>query len=70
MSTAGTRRFANLDRLSGGRALHGIGSGWGRQESEAMGVDFDGAAGWRRRVFERASLALGRLTPAVALTSC
>jgi probable F420-dependent oxidoreductase len=32
---------ANLDRFSGGRFVLGVGSGWSRQEYEALGVPFD-----------------------------
>ncbi len=34
------RMAANLDRLSGGRLILGIGVGWARQEFEALGVPF------------------------------
>lgn len=32
---------ANLDQFSGGRFILGVGSGWSRQEYEALGVPFD-----------------------------
>jgi probable F420-dependent oxidoreductase len=35
------RMAANLDRLSGGRFVFGIGSGWAPQEFEALGVPFE-----------------------------
>ena len=35
------RMAANIDRLSGGRLILGIGAGWARQEFEALGVPFD-----------------------------
>jgi probable F420-dependent oxidoreductase len=35
------RLAANLDRLSGGRFIFGIGVGWARQEFEALGVPFE-----------------------------
>ncbi len=34
------RMAANLDRLSGGRLILGIGAGWAKQEFEALRVDF------------------------------
>jgi probable F420-dependent oxidoreductase len=34
------RMGANVDQLSGGRFVFGIGSGWARQEFEALGVPF------------------------------
>ena len=36
------KEAATLDRLSGGRLELGIGVGWVREESEALGVGFDG----------------------------
>lgn len=35
------RMAANIDRLSGGRLLFGVGAGWARQEFAALGVDFE-----------------------------
>ena len=35
------RLAANLDRLSGGRFIFGVGVGWARQEFEALGVPFE-----------------------------
>src|SRR5262249_8191389 len=34
------RMVANLDRLSGGRLILGIGAGWAKQEFDALGVPF------------------------------
>ncbi|QNE17290.1 LLM class flavin-dependent oxidoreductase [Kribbella qitaiheensis] len=34
------RMAANLNQLSGGRFVLGVGSGWAKQEFEALGVDF------------------------------
>jgi alkanesulfonate monooxygenase SsuD/methylene tetrahydromethanopterin reductase-like flavin-dependent oxidoreductase (luciferase family) len=34
------RMAANLNALSGGRLVLGVGAGWARQEFEALGVDF------------------------------
>ena len=34
------RMTANLDRLSGGRVILGVGVGWARQEFEALGIPF------------------------------
>jgi probable F420-dependent oxidoreductase len=34
------RMAANVDRLSGGRLIFGVGVGWARQEFEALGVPF------------------------------
>src|SRR5438034_2482392 len=34
------RMAANLDRLSGGRLILGVGVGWARQEFDALGVPF------------------------------
>ena len=34
------RMAANLQQLSGGRLVLGVGSGWARQEFEALGADF------------------------------
>ena len=38
------RMAANVDRLSGGRFILGIGVGWARQEFDALGVPFHGGA--------------------------
>jgi probable F420-dependent oxidoreductase len=35
------RLAANIDRLSGGRFIFGVGVGWARQEFEALGVPFE-----------------------------
>ncbi|HMH50799.1 MAG TPA: TIGR03619 family F420-dependent LLM class oxidoreductase, partial [Candidatus Acidoferrum sp.] len=35
------RMAANVDRLSGGRLLFGVGAGWARQEFEALGVSHE-----------------------------
>ena len=35
------KQISTLDAISGGRFLFGIGTGWFREESEIMGVDFD-----------------------------
>jgi probable F420-dependent oxidoreductase len=35
------RMAANVDRLSGGRLLFGVGAGWARQEFAALGVPFE-----------------------------
>jgi probable F420-dependent oxidoreductase len=35
------KRLATLDRLSGGRAMVGVGAGWLREEIEAFGVRFE-----------------------------
>ena len=35
------RMAANVDRLSGGRLLFGVGAGWARQEFEALGVSYE-----------------------------
>ncbi|GAA3881857.1 LLM class flavin-dependent oxidoreductase [Saccharothrix violaceirubra] len=35
------RMAANLDRLSGGRFVLGVGAGWARQEHDALGVPHD-----------------------------
>ena len=35
------RAFANIDQLSGGRCILGIGVGWSREEFAALGVPFD-----------------------------
>ena len=35
------KQISTLDHYSGGRFLFGIGTGWFREESEIMGVDFD-----------------------------
>jgi probable F420-dependent oxidoreductase len=35
------RLTANLDRLSGGRFIFGVGVGWAKQEFEALGVPFE-----------------------------
>ena len=35
------RMAANLDRLSGGRLIFGIGVGWARQEFEVLGLPFE-----------------------------
>ncbi|MEV4257103.1 LLM class flavin-dependent oxidoreductase, partial [Spirillospora sp. NPDC049652] len=35
------RMAANLNRLSGGRFVLGVGAGWARQEYEALGVPFE-----------------------------
>ena len=34
------RAVANLDQLSGGRVIFGVGVGWAEQEFEALGLDF------------------------------
>ena len=35
------RLAANVDRLTGGRFIFGVGAGWARQEFEALGLPFD-----------------------------
>ena len=35
------RAFANIDRLSGGRCILGVGVGWAREEYEALNVPFE-----------------------------
>jgi len=35
------KEIATLDRISGGRFIFGIGTGWNREETEIMGGDFD-----------------------------
>lgn len=35
------RTVANLDQLSGGRFIFGVGAGWAKQEFEALGVSFN-----------------------------
>ena len=35
------RAFANIDRLSGGRCILGVGVGWAKQEYAALNVSFD-----------------------------
>lgn len=35
------RMAANIDQLSGGRFIFGVGAGWARQEFEALGVPFE-----------------------------
>src|SRR5262245_26423447 len=35
------RMAANVDRLSGGRFIFGVGAGWARQEFAALGVPFE-----------------------------
>jgi probable F420-dependent oxidoreductase len=35
------RMAANVDRLSGGRLIFGVGAGWARQEFETLGVSFE-----------------------------
>lgn len=35
------RMAANVDRLSGGRLIFGVGAGWARQEFEALGVSYE-----------------------------
>lgn len=35
------RMAANVDRLSGGRLIFGVGAGWARQEFEALGLPFE-----------------------------
>ena len=39
------RMAANVDRLSGGRLLFGVGAGWARQEFEALGVSHEHRGG-------------------------
>src|SRR5262245_22068663 len=39
------RLAANVDRLSGGRFIFGVGVGWARQEFEALGVPFERRGG-------------------------
>jgi probable F420-dependent oxidoreductase len=39
------RMAANVDRLSAGRLLFGVGAGWARQEFEALGVSFEHRGG-------------------------
>ena len=36
------RLTANVDRLSGGRFIFGVGVGWARQEFETLGIPFEG----------------------------
>lgn len=35
------RAFANIDQLSGGRCIFGVGVGWAREEFDALGVPFN-----------------------------
>ena len=35
------RAFANIDQLSGGRCILGVGVGWAQQEFEALGIPFN-----------------------------
>jgi probable F420-dependent oxidoreductase len=35
------RMAANIDQLSGGRLIFGVGAGWARQEFEALGIPFE-----------------------------
>lgn len=39
------KEFASLDRLSGGRAMMGVGIGWLEEEFDALGIDFRARAG-------------------------
>ena len=50
------RMAANLDQLSGGRLVLGVGVGWARQEFEALGADFD----QRGRVTDETLIAIRR----------
>lgn len=53
------KELASLDRLSGGRLLLGIGLGWLREESEALGIPFE-RRGARTREAVEAMRALWR----------
>lgn len=46
------KQLATLDRLSGGRLLVGIGTGWLREEYEALGVPFEHRFGRTREGIE------------------
>lgn len=62
------KQLASLDHLSGGRLTAGVGTGWSREEFDALGVPFERRSARTARYVEAMRI-LWRDDPATSPTS-